>query len=176
MIPNCTTKWKNMRWVDVGSSLDCRSKASAGLLADGTCGKRGRQTCFFTAIDPVDEPGEVSPHSIDSPGFVPYEITWRSHQDAVYWFDLTLAQNFGRVLRHTISNAIILDDTMLAGCLVKLIRRRTHEILYQKAQSESQNTPKSCSSQKMAARIFELGMQEVRARANRAERTLARRL
>ena len=106
----------------------------------------------------MNEPGQVSPYSIDSLGFVPYEITWRSYQDAAYWFDLTLA--------HTISNAIILDDTMLAGCLVKIIRRRTHEILYQKAQSESQNTPKSCSSQRMAARIFELGMQEVRARTN----------
>ena len=163
MIPNCTVKWKiPYGWTGslyhVGSSLDCRTIASARLLAGGTCGKRGRQTCFFTAMDPMNEPGEVSPYSIDSPGFVPYEITWRSHQDAVYWFDLTLA--------HTISNAIILDDTMLAGCLVKIIRRRTHEILYQKAQSESQNTPKSCSSQRMAARIFELGMQEVRARTH----------
>ena len=63
------------------------------------------------------------------------------HRDAVYWFDLTLAQNLGRALRHTISNAIIFDDTMLAECLVKIIRRRTHRILYQKARSESQHTP-----------------------------------
>ena len=137
LIPNFTVKWKNTIWI-----------ASARLLAGGTCGKRGRQTCFFTAIDPMNESGEVSPYSLDSPGFVPYEITWRSHQDAVYWFDLTLAQNLGRALRHTISNAIILDDTMFAGCLVKIILRRMHGILHQKARSESQNTPKSCSSQK----------------------------
>ena len=46
----------------VGSSWDCRSIASAGLLLGGEhMGNRGRQTCFFTAVEShsMNEPREI---------------------------------------------------------------------------------------------------------------------
>ena len=89
----------------VQSSSEIRSTASAGLLAGGTSGNRGRQSCFFRA------------HAIDETRFVPDKINWKISLDAVYWFDLKIAQILGPVFWQMISNAIIFDDTMPAECL-----------------------------------------------------------
>ena len=64
----------------VGSSWDCRSIASAGWLAGGTSGNRGRRTCFFTAVDPMNEPRESPSYGVDVPRMVPYRTGWRHHK------------------------------------------------------------------------------------------------
>ena len=93
-ILNCRATWKYQGSTDyfwhVGASLDCWSIADAGLFAGGTSGSRGRQTWFFTAVDPLYEPCVDSRYATDQPRTVPYRTKWRRHQDAVYWFDFYL--------------------------------------------------------------------------------------
>ena len=54
--------------------------------------QRGWHACFFTAVDPLLEPSEVPSNHSDQPRMVPWRTIWKRHQDAVYWFDLKLAQ------------------------------------------------------------------------------------
>ena len=82
-------------WIDymyhVGSSFDCRSIARAGLLAGGTSGIRG-QTCFLTAVDPMNELRNIPSHEVDEPRMVLSKTNWRRHQGTVYWFDRSAAR------------------------------------------------------------------------------------
>ena len=71
---------------------------------------------------------------------VPYRTKWRRQQIAVYWFDLQMAHDEGLVFWQTISTAIVLNDSMPADCLLKMVKRN-HEILYHKTKPESQVTP-----------------------------------
>ena len=54
--------------------------------------------------------------------------------NAIYWFDLKLAQVKGLVFWRTFSNSIFLNDSVPADCLVKVVTRNQHdteeEILY----------------------------------------------
>ena len=54
------------------------------------------------------------------------------HQDTVYWVDIQLAQRKGLKFYQTISNAIILHDTVPAYCISKVIVMKSEEIMYQK--------------------------------------------
>ena len=64
-------------WIDyiyhVGSSHDCNSTITKGLLGEGEDSKEGWQTVFFTAVDPMNESQEDEPYAE------------RSDQNAVYW-------------------------------------------------------------------------------------------
>ena len=80
------------------ASLGCRSIADAGLVAGGTSGNRGRQTCCFTGVDPLHEPRVDPRHTTDQPRLVLFTFYWRRHQDAGYWFDLKIAQEKGLIL------------------------------------------------------------------------------
>ena len=66
--------------------------------------------------------------------------------NAIYWFDLRLAQNKGSEFWKTITNAIILYDSMPADCLVKVVGRNWDEseaeILHQKAEPEQREVPR----------------------------------
>ena len=53
-------------------------------------------------------------HEPNKPRKNPYKLTWRRMHSAVYWFDLRLAQ------RQTIYSAIMVYDSMLTECLLKL--------------------------------------------------------
>ena len=122
-------------WTDythrVGSSFDCRSVAVAGLLAEGTSGHRVRQTCLLAVVDPMYAVTEIPPYEIHEPRMVSYK-KWRRHQDTVCWFDLPTRPEEGLIFWQTISNAIILNDSMPRDCIVKVIKRKTHEVRYQK--------------------------------------------
>ena len=85
---------------------------------------------------------EVPSYESGEPWVVPHKTNWRRQQGTVYWFDLQLAQSKGLVFWQMISNVMFINDTMPADCLVQVIQRRTHEVPYQKPQSESQNTSK----------------------------------
>ena len=58
-------------WIDhfchVGSSPDCNSIASSGLLAGGRSAHIERQTCLFTTVSPMNEPTECPPNSVNQP-------------------------------------------------------------------------------------------------------------
>ena len=50
-------------------------------------------------------PAKFRRMTVDQPRIVPPKINWRRQQDAVYWFDLELAQRKGLVFWQTLSNA-----------------------------------------------------------------------
>ena len=59
--------------------------------------KSGRHTRFFTAVNPLCETDVDHSYESGQPRMVPNKMEWSRHQDAVYWFDLTSAQEKGLV-------------------------------------------------------------------------------
>ena len=53
----------------------------------------------------------------------PYTLKWRRMHNAVYRFNFRPAQNKGLEFWKTITNAIILCDSMPAGFLIKVLKR-----------------------------------------------------
>ena len=50
---------------------------------------------------------------------------WKKHQNTVYWVDIYLAIKKGLTFYQTRSNAIILQETLLAYCVPKVVRWRS---------------------------------------------------
>ena len=67
---------------------------------------------------------------------------WKKHQDAVYWVDIDLAIRKGMKFHHTRSNAIILQGTLPAYCIPKVVRLKTGKSLYEKACMSPRPPPK----------------------------------
>ena len=67
---------------------------------------------------------------------------WKKHQDAVYWVDIDLAIRKGLTIYQTRSNAIILQGTLPAYCIPKVVRLKTGEVLYEKAYMSPPPPPK----------------------------------
>ena len=57
---------------------------------------------------------------------------WKRHQDAVFWVDIDLAIKEGLTFHQTRSNAIILQGTLPAYCIPKVVRLKTGEVLHEK--------------------------------------------
>ena len=51
----------------VGTSQHCNSIPQSGLAAGGKDSKEGRQTVFFTAVDPMNEPQRDEPYEVKEP-------------------------------------------------------------------------------------------------------------
>ena len=104
----------------VGRARDQYSIAEVGLVAGG---KQGRQTIFFTPLDPfnsdADEAESVT--DIKKPRKVHYQIHWRPEQDAVYWIHLSTAQDAGLEFWQTGSHAIITYQSVTKECVVKVV-------------------------------------------------------
>ena len=58
---------------------------------------------------------------------------WKKHQDAVFWVDIDLAIRKGLTFYQTRSNAIILQGTLPAYCIPKVVGLKTGEVFYEKA-------------------------------------------
>ena len=58
---------------------------------------------------------------------------WKKHQDAVFWVDINLVIKEGFTFNQTRSNAIILQGTLPAHCIPKVVRLKTGEALYEKS-------------------------------------------
>ena len=67
---------------------------------------------------------------------------WKRHQDAVYWVDINLAIKKGLTFYQTRSNAIILQETLPAYCIPKVVRLKTGEVLYEKVYMSPRPPPK----------------------------------
>ena len=94
-----------------------------------------RQTVFFLPIDPRDKDHE-DPAKIDfnEPRRAQYlHSAWKKHQDAVFWVDVNLAIQKGLTFYQTRSNAIILQETLPAHCIPKVVRLKIGEVLYEKS-------------------------------------------
>ena len=66
----------------------------------------------------------------------------RKHQDAVFWVDIDLAIRKGLTFYQTRSNAIILQGTLPACCIPKVVRLKTGEVLYEKSYMSPRPPPK----------------------------------
>ena len=67
---------------------------------------------------------------------------WKRHQDAVFWVDIDLAIKEGLTFYQTRSNSIILQGTLPAHCILKVVRLKTGEVLYEKSYMSLRPPPK----------------------------------
>ena len=114
-----------------------------GLILGGQDLSR-RQTVFFLPIDPRDKDHE-DPEYIDFsvPRRARYvHSAWKKHQDLVFWVDIDLAIQKGLTFYQTRSNAIILQGTLPAYCIPKVVRLKTGEVLYEKVYMSPRPPPK----------------------------------
>ena len=127
----------------VGCTFNLYSIVSNGLVPGGQNSSR-RQTVFFLLVDPRNE-SHRDPEYIDlsAPRLARYmHRAWKRHQDAVFWVDIDLGINAGLVFYQTRSNAIILQGTLPAHCLVKVERLKTGEVLFERRYLSPRPPPK----------------------------------
>ena len=67
---------------------------------------------------------------------------WKRHQDAVFWVDIDLAIKEGLTFYQTRLNAIILQETLPAYCIPKVVRMETGEVLHEKVYMSPRPPPK----------------------------------
>ena len=127
----------------IGCAFNLHSIINNGLIPGGQDLSR-RQTVFFLPIDPRDK-NHKDPDFFDFsvPRRAKYvQSAWKKHQDAVSWVDIDLAIKGGLTFYHTRSNAIILQGTLPAYCIPKVVRMKTGEVLYEKSYLSPRPPPK----------------------------------
>ena len=67
---------------------------------------------------------------------------WKRHQDAVCWVDIDLAIQKRLKFYQTRSNAIILQGTLPAYCIPKVVRMKTGDVLHEKVYMSPRPPPK----------------------------------
>ena len=127
----------------IGCAFNVHSIINNGLIPGGRNSSK-RQTVFFLLADPRDK-SHKDPDEIDLnvPRRAQYvHNAWKRHQDAVYWVDINLAIEKGLTFYQTRSNAIILQETLPAYCIPKVVRLKTGEVLYEKVYMSPRPPPK----------------------------------
>ena len=128
----------------VGCAFNLHSIISSGFILGGQSSSK-RQTVFFLSADPMDK-SHKGPEVIDLsvPRHAQYlHEAWKRHQDEVYWVDINLAIFLkGLTFYQTRSNAIILQETLPAYCIPKVVRMETGEVLYEKVHMSPRPPPK----------------------------------
>ena len=127
----------------IGCAFNLHSIINNGLRPGGQNSSK-RQTVFFLPIDPRDK-GHQDPAKIDfnKPRRAQYlHSAWKKHQDAVFWVDINLAIQKGLTFYQTRSNAIILQGTLPAYCIPKVVRLKTGDVLYEKSYMSLRPPPK----------------------------------
>ena len=110
----------------VGCSHDLPAIIQCGLDCRRKRYKKGRQTVFFTAVDPVQETqGEEPDYDVAQPRIVPYNSKRKVHQNAVYRVNLPGAQKKGLTFYQTQSSAIILHDPVPADCVARVVNMKS---------------------------------------------------
>ena len=110
----------------IGCAFNLHSIINNGLIPGGQNSSK-RQTVFFLPIDPRDREHK-DPEKIDFsvPRRAQYlHSAWKKHQDAVYWVEIDLAIRKGFTFYQTRSKAIILQGTLPAYCIPKVVRLKT---------------------------------------------------
>ena len=113
----------------IGCAINLHSIINSGLIPGGQNSSK-RQTVFFLPIDPRDK-GHQDLATVDFtvPRRAQYlHSAWKKHQDAVFWVDINLAIQKGLTFYQTRSNAIILQGTLPAYCIPKVMRLKTGEV------------------------------------------------
>ena len=103
-----------------------------------------RKTVFFLPIDPRDKEHQDPAHiDFSVPRRAQYlHSAWKKHQDAVFWVDIDLAIRKGLTFYQTRSNAIILQGTVPAYCIPKVVRLKTGQVLCEKSYMSPRPPPK----------------------------------
>ena len=118
----------------IGCVFNLHSIINNGLIFGGQNSSK-RQTIFFLLIDPRDK-GHQDPAKIDfnEPRRAHYlHNAWKKHQDAVFWVDVDLAIRKGLTFYQTRSNAIIIQGTLPAHRIPKVVRLKIGEVLFEKS-------------------------------------------
>ena len=132
-----------LRYHHIGCAFNVHSIINNGLIPGGQDLSR-RQTVFFLPIDPRDK-DHKDPEYID---FSELRLAryvhsaWKKHQDAVFWVDINLAIRERLTFYQTRSNAIILQGTLPANCIVKVERLKIGEVLYERPYLSPRPPPK----------------------------------
>ena len=127
----------------VGCAINLHSVFNSGLIPGGQ-NLNNRQTVFFLPVDRMDKIHK-DPDTIDlsAPRHAQYmHKAWMKHQDAVYWVDINLAIKKGSAFYQTRSNAIILQETLPAYCVPKVVRMGIGEVIYEKVCASPRLPPK----------------------------------
>ena len=127
----------------IGCAFNLHSIINSGLIPGGQ-NLSNRQTVLFLLVDPMDKEHK-DPDTIDleAPRRAQYtHKAWKKHQNTVYWDDIDLAIRKGLTFYQTRSNAIILQGTLPAYCIPKVVRLKTGEVLYEKAYMSPRPPPK----------------------------------
>ena len=117
----------------IGCAFNLHSITNSGLIPGGQNSSK-RQTVFFLPFDPRDKSHkDLDEIDLNVPRRAQYlHNAWKRHQDAVDWVDINLAIQKGLTLYQTRSNAIILQETLPAYCIPKVVRLTTGKVLYEK--------------------------------------------
>ena len=127
----------------VGSNFNLYSIISNGLILGGQNLSR-RQSVFFLPVDPGNE-DHTDPENIDYsvPRHARYlQNTWKRHQDTVFWIDIDLGIREGLMFYQTTSNAILLQGTLPAHCILRAERLKNGEKLYERQYLSPRSQPK----------------------------------
>ena len=127
----------------IGCAFNLHSIINSGLILGGQKSSK-KQTVFFLPVDPVDKSHkDLDEIDLNVPRRAQYlHIAWKRHQDTVYWVDINLAIEKRLKFYQTRSNAIILQETLPAYCIPKVVRLRTGEVLYEKVYMSPRPPPK----------------------------------
>ena len=127
----------------VGSNFNLHSIINNGLVPGGQNLSR-RHSVFFLPVDPRKEDHkdpEYNDYSV--PRLARYlQNAWKRHQDTVFWIDIDLGIREGLMFYQTRSNAIILQGTLPANCIVRAERLRNGEKLYERQYLSPRPPPK----------------------------------
>ena len=117
----------------IGCAFNLHSIINSGLIPGGQNSSK-RQTVFFLPVDPRDKTHKDHDEiDLNVPRRAQYlHNAWKRHQDAVFWVDIDLAIKKGLKFYQTRSNAIILQETLPAYCIPKVVRLKTGEVLCDK--------------------------------------------
>ena len=127
----------------VGCAINLHSIINSGLIRGGQ-NLSNRRTVFFLLVDPMDK-NKKDPATIDlnEPRHAQYmHRAWKKHQNTVYWVDINLALKKGLKFYPTLSNAIILHETLPAYCILKVVRMETGGVIYEKVYASPRLPPK----------------------------------
>ena len=126
-------KWKEFLF-HCGCSVDVPSILTSGLNDGGGESKEGRQTIFFTPLNPFgNNPDEEEPgDDLSTPRKVHYHRKWKNTQDAENWINLARAQHKGSRFWQTRSHGVIVYSSVPADCIYKVISQKTERTFFER--------------------------------------------
>ena len=104
---------------------------------------RDRQYSFCLLIPGTKSHKDPEKIDLNVPRHAQYlHSAGKKHQDSVFWVDIDLAIRKGLTFYRSRSNAIILQETLPAYCIPKVVRLKTGEVLYEKVSMSTRPLPK----------------------------------